>query len=179
MSSDVTVTQHHCNAAADLIEAYWPNDCGEHVGMRKLAQSYRAGHVQGVWAYAFARFEQEVLARHRAPDAEPVAGWIVANGAGDQWRTWDQVGPRWTKERDKATRYARREDAEAVHAEDEDAWLVQPYTHPAEPVAQAVEALRLIEHSIKQARIIGNDWRRELALIENTVSAALAAMGER
>jgi hypothetical protein len=41
---------------------------------------------------------------------------------------------------------------------------------------QASEAvLQTILHSVRQARIAGNDWRRELALIENTVSAALSA----
>jgi|GEM_PF-6336964 len=31
-----------------------------------------------------------------------------------------------------------------------------------------------IKNSIQQARVHGNDWRRELALIENTVDAAIA-----
>lgn len=34
--------------------------------------------------------------------------------------------------------------------------------------------LEQLKHSVKQARIFGNDWRRELGLIENTVDAALA-----
>ena len=36
-------------------------------------------------------------------------------------------------------------------------------------------AFAAIKHSIQQARIPGNDWRRELALIENTVDEALEA----
>lgn len=43
---------------------------------------------------------------------------------------------------------------------------------------RVTEALRQIQHSIQQARIPGNDWRRELALIENTVDAAIAAQGQ-
>ena len=35
-------------------------------------------------------------------------------------------------------------------------------------------ALVHIKHSIQQARIPGNDWRRELALIEGLVDVALA-----
>jgi hypothetical protein len=41
-------------------------------------------------------------------------------------------------------------------------------------VAELIEAHRQIKHSITQARILGNDWKRELALIENTVDAALS-----
>lgn len=36
-----------------------------------------------------------------------------------------------------------------------------------------VEALRAIKHSIGQARKPGNDWKRELALIENLADAIL------
>lgn len=36
-----------------------------------------------------------------------------------------------------------------------------------------IEALRAIKHSIGQARKPGNDWRRELALIENLADAIL------
>ncbi|WP_088158778.1 hypothetical protein [Achromobacter xylosoxidans] len=46
----------------------------------------------------------------------------------------------------------------------------------ANAAPQASEAvLHTILHSVRQARIAGNDWRRELALIENTVDAALSA----
>lgn len=41
-------------------------------------------------------------------------------------------------------------------------------------VAELVAGYEQIKHSIQQARIPGNDWRRELALIENTSDAALA-----
>ncbi len=41
------------------------------------------------------------------------------------------------------------------------------------------DALAQIKHSIGQARVPGNDWKRELALIENLASEALAkARGE-
>lgn len=48
---EVPVTQADRDAAADLISAYWQHD----ERMQKLAQSYRDGHTQGVWALAFAR----------------------------------------------------------------------------------------------------------------------------
>ena len=35
-----------------------------------------------------------------------------------------------------------------------------------------------IQHSVEQARIPGNDWRRELDLIENLTFEALAAIME-
>ena len=43
-----------------------------------------------------------------------------------------------------------------------------------------LKALAQIKHSIQQARIAGNDWKRELVLIENTTDAAIAeATGEK
>ena len=73
----------------------------------------------------------QAFARHRLA-SQVDQGWIVSNGAGDKWRTWDVLGPVWTGHRDQATRYARRIDAENVHREDEDAWRIEPYaaTHP-------------------------------------------------
>ena len=44
--------------------------------------------------------------------------------------------------------------------------------------ARLVEALREIKHSIGQARILGNDWKRELALIENLTDAALSGVSQ-
>ena len=44
-------------------------------------------------------------------------------------------------------------------------------------VVKLIEAQRQIKRSIQQARIPGNDWRRELVLIENTVDATLARIG--
>lgn len=41
-------------------------------------------------------------------------------------------------------------------------------------VAELIAGYEQIKHSIQQARIPGNDWRRELVLIENTADAALA-----
>lgn len=157
----------------------------------------------------------------QAPPAEPMgAGWIVSNGNGDRWRTWNRGWSEWTAMRDHATRYARRADAEAVQSEDEDVWRVEPYaSEPAgeEPVCatclghryllmapstvsaggerracpvctpanswfatpsnpeRLVAGMRAIQHSIAQARIPGNDWRRELVLIESVVYQALSA----
>jgi hypothetical protein len=43
-----------------------------------------------------------------------------------------------------------------------------------------LEYHRQIKHSIQQARISGNDWRSELALIENMVDAAIVkATGDK
>jgi hypothetical protein len=42
---------------------------------------------------------------------------------------------------------------------------------------ELVAALEAIKHSIGQARIPGNDWKRELALIENLALSALEVGG--
>lgn len=52
------VTEADCEAAAELIEHYWSDGSDDAVAMRRLAQSYRAGHTQGVWAHAFARHRE-------------------------------------------------------------------------------------------------------------------------
>ena len=39
---------------------------------------------------------------------------------------------------------------------------------------ELVEALEVIRHGAKQARISGNDWRRELSLCENIADQVLA-----
>jgi hypothetical protein len=45
--------------------------------------------------------------------------------------------------------------------------------------AELVKALKSISHSVKQAQISGNDWRRELNLCENIANQTLAkATGE-
>jgi hypothetical protein len=56
----VEITQEDREAAADLIETYWS---GADASMLKLAQSYRAGHSQGVFARAFARHRLASLAK--------------------------------------------------------------------------------------------------------------------
>lgn len=71
--TDVTVTHADREAAADLIEAYWSGAGERHDEMRKLAQSYRAGHVQGVWAAAFAR--------HRLAERAQIAEWLRERAA--------------------------------------------------------------------------------------------------
>lgn len=58
------VMQADRDAAADLIEVYW---AGASDNMRKLADSYRAGHSQGAFVRAFARHR---LA-HSAPKDVP------------------------------------------------------------------------------------------------------------
>lgn len=44
----------------------------------------------------------------------------------------------------------------------------------AEQRAELLGALKDIKHSIAQAKVFGNDWRRELVLIEGLVDAQLS-----
>jgi hypothetical protein len=86
---------------------------------RRGADRWTGSDAENVIAFLLARLAPA------QPDAQQ--GWIVSNGAGTKWRTWESGLSGWTEDREKATRYARREDAEAVHAEDDDAWRVEPY----------------------------------------------------
>lgn len=52
---DVTVLQADREAAASLIEEYFPNN----EAMLRTAQDYRSGHTQGVWAVAFAHHRHD------------------------------------------------------------------------------------------------------------------------
>lgn len=50
-------------AAAKLISDYWHGDyspAGQ--GMKRMAESYRNGHTQGVWVQAFARHREASIA---------------------------------------------------------------------------------------------------------------------
>lgn len=105
------------NAATDLINHYFKNEPRKDGGVL-ISIPARADNTD------------LVLMRYIQEQSEE-QGFIVANGAGDRWRTWDQGNPAWTDDRDKATRYHRREDAEAVHAEDEDAWRIEPFASAA------------------------------------------------
>ena len=42
-------------------------------------------------------------------------------------------------------------------------------------VARDAELLRKLKHSIGQAKVSGNDWRRELDLMSSMIDAAIAA----
>ena len=64
-------------AAADLIEAYWQGSGPQHEQMRRLAQSYRDGHTQGVWADAFMR-HRLAFSTPAASDAETMARALKA-----------------------------------------------------------------------------------------------------
>jgi hypothetical protein len=88
-------------------------------GCRQYWRRHAQAALSTITPILRARFQAEVVAGD--------SGWIVGNGAGDQWRRWEQGMPGWTKDRDMATRYYSRADAEAVHAEDEDAWSVVPF----------------------------------------------------
>lgn len=70
---------------------------------------------------------QEMREGKEIAESANCSGWIVTDGGGETYRTWQYGMSGWTKDRSKATRYARRKDAEAVHAEDEDAWRVIPF----------------------------------------------------
>lgn len=50
-----------------------------------------------------------------------------------------------------------------------------PYAAEAPAMA---EALREIAHSMKQAKVLGNDWKREIELTSNIVASLLARIGE-
>lgn len=64
-SEILPVEQRHRDAAAALIESYWPDGSDDAKRMRQLAQSYRAGHSHGAWVQAFVRFERDFLAAQR------------------------------------------------------------------------------------------------------------------
>ena len=57
---------------------------------------------------------------------------------------------------------------------------VPPAPTPAEApadVARDAELLRKLKHSIGQAKISGNDWRRELELMSSMIDAAMSEKG--
>lgn len=78
----VEITQADCDAAADLIDAYWH---GANVGMRNVARSYRAGHRHGVFAHAFAR--HRIAALSPAPVDEEAVERLEGSGALEVRRT--------------------------------------------------------------------------------------------
>ena len=51
-----------------------------------------------------------------------------------------------------------------------------PAEAPAD-VARDAELLRKLKHSIGQAKISGNDWRRELELMSSMIDAAMSEKG--
>jgi hypothetical protein len=62
-----------------------------------------------------------------------------------------------------------------------DRWNTRAFTQAGASLTAAqnagpvmLKALRMISYSIKQANIPGNDWKRELRLIENLALAAIA-----
>ncbi|HHA2702405.1 TPA: hypothetical protein ACOEQH_000467 [Stenotrophomonas maltophilia] len=71
----------------------------------------------------------------RQPVGEPVCsgGFVIANGSGEKYMAWGQVGPEWTADRSAALWLVRRADAEALAAENEDAWSILPVERCALP----------------------------------------------
>ena len=60
------------------------------------------------------------------------------------------------------------------------ALFAPPAPTPAEApadVARDAELLRKLKHSIGQAKISGNDWRRELELMSSMIDAAMSEKG--
>ena len=55
-----------------------------------------------------------------------------------------------------------------------DQW--QEISSAIEAYAELIAAQKTIKESIAKARVYGNDWRRELALIESAVDSAMAAV---
>jgi len=62
-------------------------------------------------------------------------GYVIADGTGEKFMAWGQVGPEWTADRSAALWLVRRADAEALAAENEDAWLILPVERCALPPA--------------------------------------------
>lgn len=53
--------------------------------------------------------------------------YVIANGAGDRYRTWESGMPGWTTDVNKAICLSRRIDAEHLAQEDEDAWRIEEH----------------------------------------------------
>ncbi|WP_099475412.1 hypothetical protein [Stenotrophomonas maltophilia] len=83
---------------------------------------------------AFVVYRDDSLAA-RQPVGEPVCsgGFVIANGSGEKYMAWGQVGPEWTADRSAALWLVRRADAEALAAENEDAWSILPVERCALP----------------------------------------------
>jgi len=62
-------------------------------------------------------------------------GYVIADGTGEKFMAWGQVGPEWVADRSAALWLVRRADAEALAAENEDAWLILPVERCALPPA--------------------------------------------
>lgn len=62
-------------------------------------------------------------------------GYVIADGTGEKFMAWGQVGPEWVADRSAALWLVRRADAEALAAENEDAWLILPVQRCALPPA--------------------------------------------
>jgi hypothetical protein len=114
-------TADHLQQAIDRVRAS-RTDLG--YGATRLAEL--AGIVMQEWATI------EPALRHRA-----FVAWIIANGSGDKFRTWNDFGPAWTANQAEALHFARRVDADKLAAEDEDAWLILPVS--IDPSAAARE----------------------------------------
>lgn len=66
---------------------------------------------------------------------EVACGYVIADGTGEKFMAWGQVGPEWVADRSAALWLVRRADAEALAAENEDAWLILPVQRCALPPA--------------------------------------------
>lgn len=71
--------------------------------------------------------EGDALVEDRSDDR----GYIVGNGDGTKWRSWENGWATWIDDPKRATRYYFRTDAMAVHQEDEDAWTIQKFSEVA------------------------------------------------
>lgn len=114
-----------------------------------------------VWE-AHARLIVEAVNAFR-PASQPDS-YIVANGGGTQWRTWQSGMPEWTSDRSQATRYCRRADAEAVHMNDEDAWRIEAYaSQPAETPMRERQRLGQEFDASQPADAVGVDGKNGTA----------------
>lgn len=98
---------------------------------------------------------------------------IGAKQAGAELRRLHEVNKEW--ERKAATWLASPEASARL----EGYLILAQRVNEIEAMNQElVEALQVIRHGAKQARIIGNDWRCELNLCENIANETLAKAGE-
>ena len=77
--TDPEITWADREAAAALIEQYWQGHGEDHLDMRRLAQNYREGHAQGVWAWAFARHRMLGMAEGAAQERAEIVAWLREN----------------------------------------------------------------------------------------------------
>lgn len=119
--SDTKISEAAVEAAH---AAYWahPDDSGEDRPCIRAAIAAALPHLHP---------QPAELAEQQGVEC----GYVIADGTGEKFMAWGQVGPEWTADRSAALWLVRRADAEALAAENEDAWLILPVERCALPPA--------------------------------------------